>query len=332
MLRILRVCTIGVFSLGLLAGFYFLPSGDVTSETNNSPLFAASLNNTTAQLEGSQPPPPGVDGKGGSGGNLITCELTCGPTCNQTTCGVTCVATCQFTCANTCSQVTCEATCVATCAATCANTCSQVTCASTCVNTCSYTCEEPITLASFGAEALSDQVLLNWSTGSESQNYSFEILRSSAPDGNFELIATIPSGGGVGTMEYSFNDQDVQVGVTYYYMIQDVSIYGYRTLHQNVVSARIIADFLLTQNYPNPFNSETVIRFTLPAASATRLDVYDMSGRLVTTLLNGTISGGTHQINWNAMDNAGQMLPSGVYVYRLASGNLTATGKMLFMK
>lgn len=327
MLRTLRFFAIGAFVLGVLAGFYFLPSGPVVSEPGNSPLFAASLNSTTEQISGKDQG-SGIDSKGGGEGNFITCEVTCGPTCNQTTCGTTCVSTCVLTCTNTCNQSTCTSTCVATCAATCANTCSQLTCESTCVVTCSYTCQEPINLIGFGGEAVANRVDLHWMTGSEVENYSFIVMRSTSEQGEFAAIAEIPAtGNGVGTTNYSFTDVNVQAGNTYYYMIKDVSIYGYPTLHNDVVAVSLAGEFALAQNYPNPFNPETTIRFSVPASAQTRLDVYDVGGRLVQTLVNGTVDAGNHQITWNAKD-----LPSGMYIYRLTAGTQTATGKMMFVK
>jgi hypothetical protein len=311
--------------LGLLAGFYFMPTGEVNSE-NNSPLYAASLDNTTQQISGKEPA-RGIDSKGGGEGNLITCEITCGPTCNQTTCGTTCVSTCVLTCTNTCNQSTCNSTCVATCEATCANTCSQPTCETTCVYTCQYTCEEPIDLIGFSGEAADGQAILHWSTGSEVDNYSFVILRSNSAQGEFVEIAEMPSTGNVGTTDYSYTDANVQMGQTYHYMIKDVSIYGYPTLHQDVVTVTLASDFRLAQNYPNPFNPTTNIRFTVPTASQTTLKVYDMNGRLVTTLVNGLVDAGTHQVAWNASD-----MPSGMYIYRLTVGDQTASGKMMFVK
>jgi len=336
MLRTLRFLAIGVFVLGLLAGLYFLPSGQVNSDTGNSPLYAASLNSTTDQLSGKDEG-RGVDSKGGGEANFQTCEVTCGPTCNQTTCGVTCVSTCVLTCANTCNQTTCSSTCVATCASTCANTCSQPTCESTCVVSCSYTCT-PVSMIGFSGEAVDGAVRLHWSTGSEVQNYNFVILRSNSENGEFEVIAEVPSAGNTAnTRDYTFTDNNVQVGNTYYYMLKDVSIYGYETLYENVVSVSlvgdfVVGDFVLAQNYPNPFNPETTIRYAVPTSAQTRLNVYDMSGRLVRTLVNGVVPAGNHQVTWNATDNAGNVLPSGVYIYRLNSGELTASGKMVFVK
>jgi hypothetical protein len=332
MIQTLRFFAMGVFVIGLLLGFYLLPGGEVISEPGNSPLYSASLTSTTDQLSGVKDTPRGSDSKGGGEGNFITCEVTCGPTCNQQTCGSTCVATCASTCANTCSQPTCESTCVATCVFTCANTCSQPTCESTCVITCSFTCQVPITLSSLIAQVDGNAIAIRWTTASEVENYHFELLRSTDANGGFSQIASIPASAGVGNRDYTYVDRDVTPGTTYYYMIQDRSIYGYPTLHQNVVSATIAGEFGLAQNYPNPFNPETSIRFALPVASQTRLTVYDMSGRLVRTLVNGNLPAGSHEISWNATDEAGNILPSGMYIYRLTSGELNASGKMLFVK
>lgn len=339
MLRTLKVLAICAIAVGLLAGFYFIPTDQVISDTGNSPLYAASLNSTTDHLTGQKDPGREGDSKGGGEGNLVTCETTCGPTCNQTTCGVTCVATCEYTCANTCGQETCGITCMATCEATCANTCEQETCQSTCVTTCAYTCEVPIGLVSFGAEADVNQVVLGWATASEIDNYFFRVWRSMSPDGNYAMIAEIPSAmEGVATTQYSITDNNVTPGVTYYYMLSDVSTYGYETMHPTVASATPLAEmgtaeeFVMAQNYPNPFNPSTTIRFTLPASALTRLDVYDMNGRVVNTLVNGLMNSGTHEIVWNATDQAGNILPSGMYLYRLTSGGLATSGKMLFVK
>jgi hypothetical protein len=85
--------------------------------------------------------------------------------------------------------------------------------------------------------------------------------------------------------------------------------------------------FSLSQNYPNPFNPETVIRFTLPVAGYTKGVVYDVLGKEVTTLLNGDMSAGNHEIKFNAND-----LSSGVYFFRLESGNYSSAIKMVVGK
>lgn len=85
--------------------------------------------------------------------------------------------------------------------------------------------------------------------------------------------------------------------------------------------------FKLTQNYPNPFNPSTKIQFSLAQAGFTTLTVFDMSGRLVSSLVNGYKSVGSHSVNFDASG-----LSSGVYIYKLTSDFFTATKKMLLIK
>jgi hypothetical protein len=85
--------------------------------------------------------------------------------------------------------------------------------------------------------------------------------------------------------------------------------------------------YALSQNYPNPFNPTTQIAFALPKSGLTTLKVYDLLGREVTTLLDRHLQAGDHRINFDA-----GTLASGVYFYRLESGSLSATKKMLLLK
>jgi len=88
--------------------------------------------------------------------------------------------------------------------------------------------------------------------------------------------------------------------------------------------------FDLSQNYPNPFNPTTTIKFSVLAereVANTKLMVYNILGQQVAELLNKPLSAGNYQVEFNATN-----LPSGVYFYRLQSGNFTETKKMLLMK
>lgn len=92
------------------------------------------------------------------------------------------------------------------------------------------------------------------------------------------------------------------------------------------------ATFALEANYPNPFNPSTTIRYALPEAARVRLSVYDLSGRLVRTLVNAEENPGYKQVAWNGRNQAGDALSSGVYLYRLEAGEFVQTRKMLFLK
>jgi hypothetical protein len=87
------------------------------------------------------------------------------------------------------------------------------------------------------------------------------------------------------------------------------------------------AEYTLHQNYPNPFNPSTTISFSLPYSAGASLRVFDMLGREVATLVNGYTTSGTHEIQFNATN-----LASGVYFYKLTSGNITKIEKMMLLK
>lgn len=86
--------------------------------------------------------------------------------------------------------------------------------------------------------------------------------------------------------------------------------------------------FVLHQNYPNPFNPTTNIMFDLPGPAEVKLTVYDMSGKMVTTLINGRLESGTHTVTWNVAKD----VASGIYFAKLESANFSSVKKMMFLK
>ena len=85
--------------------------------------------------------------------------------------------------------------------------------------------------------------------------------------------------------------------------------------------------FAITQNYPNPFNAQTAINYDLPSASDVKIDIYDILGCKVETLMQGEQQAGYHQVMWNASDYS-----SGVYFYRIEAGDFAETKKMILLK
>ena len=92
-------------------------------------------------------------------------------------------------------------------------------------------------------------------------------------------------------------------------------------------SGVLLKSTTLHQNYPNPFNPITRIDFDLPEDGQARLIVYDLMGREVTRLVDNRLSAGYHSASWNASNVA-----SGIYFYRLTSGDFIQTKKMVFLK
>ncbi|MGA9120451.1 MAG: T9SS type A sorting domain-containing protein, partial [Bacteroidota bacterium] len=89
----------------------------------------------------------------------------------------------------------------------------------------------------------------------------------------------------------------------------------------------IAETFSLSQNYPNPFNPSTVIAFDVPKSANVRIDVFDLLGRQVATLVNGVVPAGSHTVRFEA-----GKLASGIYFYRLTSPNQVMTRKMMLLK
>ncbi len=92
-------------------------------------------------------------------------------------------------------------------------------------------------------------------------------------------------------------------------------------------TSAVIKNYSLLQNYPNPFNPATTIKYQIPQAGSVTLRIYDVLGRLVTTLVNEFQYSGTHVVQFNALN-----LASGIYFYQLQSNNFLITKKMLLLK
>ena len=88
----------------------------------------------------------------------------------------------------------------------------------------------------------------------------------------------------------------------------------------------------LAQNYPNPFNPSTTLRFALPEAGHVTLDVYNLLGQRVSTLVDEHRTAGIHETTWNGRDDRGSEVSSGIYFYRLKVNSFTESKKMILMK
>ena len=93
--------------------------------------------------------------------------------------------------------------------------------------------------------------------------------------------------------------------------------------------------FALSQNYPNPFNPRTAVTFTVPGSAGTaftRLDLFDVSGRLVRILANEQLSSGPHAAIWDGRDSEGRSMATGVYFARLRCGSHTDTKQLILLR
>ena len=111
----------------------------------------------------------------------------------------------------------------------------------------------------------------------------------------------------------------------------EMSIGSVVVLNENA----IITSFELTQNYPNPFNPSTTIDYNIHSSGYVSLNVYDVMGRLVRTLVDEYKEAGNangYSVTWNGLDNLGNKVSTGVYIYSLQAQGVSTTKKMVLMK
>jgi hypothetical protein len=194
----------------------------------------------------------------------------------------------------------------------------------------------PVELTSLTAESDRNNVTLLWSTATETNNQGFEIERINSElkmqNGSWQKVGFV-EGRGTTTesQRYSFNDNNLGVG-KFTYRLKQIDFDGtYEYSPEVEIEVSTPDEYALMQNYPNPFNPATTIEYTLPEIADVRIDVYNVLGELITTLINREVDAGYQTVKFDAAS-----LPSGIYIYRLnAEGkqkSFTDTKKMLLVK
>ena len=110
-----------------------------------------------------------------------------------------------------------------------------------------------------------------------------------------------------------------------------MSLAGFDRLSPQLGRSGLPEGFVLGPNYPNPFNPATVIPYELAAGAHVRLEVFNLLGQRVATLVDGYQAAGAHTAVWTATNAAGQAVSAGVYLYRLTAGGASATGRMVLV-
>ncbi len=106
----------------------------------------------------------------------------------------------------------------------------------------------------------------------------------------------------------------------------------YAKIHSENISL-IPNEYALYQNYPNPFNPSTTISYQLKEKGAVTLEVFDILGRRINSLVNNTVqSPGTHSLSWDGMNSHGEKVASGIYIYQLRSKSFISSRKMILLK
>ncbi|MBS4029733.1 MAG: T9SS type A sorting domain-containing protein [Ignavibacteriales bacterium] len=193
----------------------------------------------------------------------------------------------------------------------------------------------PHSPGSFAATIAGSNVNLSWEQSPDPDVNFYQIFRDTVefPNiGNRTPIAT--------TTDLQFNDATVIWGKRYHYAVRGVDYSG-----NNGIAARTFIillsasdgggtpkEFALYPNYPNPFNPATTFSFAVPKAGLVTIDIYDLSGRLVTTLLNREMNVGVFNVEWNGTAESDQLVSSGMYIVRMRADEFVSTRKILLMK
>lgn len=190
----------------------------------------------------------------------------------------------------------------------------------------------PVKLQSFTYSVSGRNVTLNWSTTMEENNEGFEVERKNE-NGTFTKIGFVKGHGNSNNVNnYKFVDTKLESG-KFSYRIKQIDYngnYEYFTLSGEVTVSNP-SKFSLSQNYPNPFNPVTKIDFEIPQDSKVTMKVYDLTGKEISTIFEGTKSAGFHTVQFD-----GSKISTGVYFYRLITNSngqeLVITKKMNLIK
>ncbi|MCH8033030.1 MAG: VCBS repeat-containing protein [Bacteroidetes bacterium] len=197
----------------------------------------------------------------------------------------------------------------------------------------------PVELIGFAATSSGNIVELEWQTATETNNYGFEIERTSPllpphqqgdTEGSvdWEMIGFIP-GHGTTTdpYNYSFKDEVISQG-SFQYRLKQIDYNGSFTYSDEVnIDITLPLEFKLFQNYPNPFNPGTVISWQMALPNFVILKIYDVLGSKVATLINKKLPAGNYKIEFD-----GAEFPSGIYFYQLNADNFSDVKKMILTK
>jgi hypothetical protein len=189
----------------------------------------------------------------------------------------------------------------------------------------------PVELITFSAHVQKNDVILQWSTASESNNYCFEIFRRS--EANTVQVGSL-SGHGTSTTtrHYSFIDKNVPVGCFSYQLVQ-IDFDGTQHRSSSVqIEIKPPSTLHVRPAWPNPFNSNTTIYCELPEASQLSILIYNAVGQKVKTLIDQKMQSGEHRILWDGTDDLHKSVASGLYFMVLKTSDQTISQKIMVLR
>jgi hypothetical protein len=188
----------------------------------------------------------------------------------------------------------------------------------------------PVQLASFIATSTSATTIeLNWQTATEVNNYGFSV-ECKLQSGEWKEIGFVAGAGNSNSIKsYSFIDLIPTRSHTPVYRLKQVNLNGSFSYSKEVEAKadNVPAEFSVRQNFPNPFNPTTRIEYSIPMDNKVEIKVYNILGMEVAELLNENQAAGRYNIEFNA-----NHLSSGIYFYKVVSGNFFEIKKMILLR
>lgn len=197
----------------------------------------------------------------------------------------------------------------------------------------------PVELSQFSAATSGYQVNLFWRTETEVNNYGFEIERMQIERNDngvsheaWKTISFVQGHGNSNAAKsYNYTDKNLPAG-KYRYRLKQIDTDGAFEYSHSVSVTVSETGFVLYGSYPNPFNASAVIQYYLPHEEFVLLQIFDVLGRKQKDLVSSVRESGLQRESWDGTDNSGGLLPSGVYIYRLRTGEISVSGKLLMQK
>ena len=184
------------------------------------------------------------------------------------------------------------------------------------------------------AEILSStSVRLSWIDNSNDESgFKIERRLSTESDSDFSQIGTTSAN------DTEYDDTGLSSSTTYIYRVRAYNAGGnssYSGTDRAVTSARAVAvvyEYALEGSHPNPFREHAKIVYALPEVADVRLEIFNILGQRVRTLIDAQRPPGRHEIPWDGRDDNGRMISSGVYICRMTAGDFIGYRKMTFLK
>ncbi len=198
-----------------------------------------------------------------------------------------------------------------------------------CTTTITFEPPVAILIDNFHAKALDSGVELKWNITTDEEIKGLKIYRSSGHEARKEPIDPDRL---IQPNARKHIDRKTLLGQTYHYVLSVVRKDNSEVMSRVVTVKTKALVLALHQNHPNPFNPATTISFTLPQRLHVNLSVYNLEGKLVTTLVDETMEDGFEEVSWYGRDSKGNPVSSGVYFYQLKAEGKTLTKKMVLLK